>query len=148
MEFSPQKFREIVFQLLFSFDGNGGAEEELIPFLMQELSISRKQIRAAYQKASAVWRECQHLDPLIASHTKEYALDRIKTVEKNALRLALYELRVEKEISRKIVISEAYRITRKFSTAEGAAFVNAVLDSLPELEHESPFSLSESNTTQ
>ena len=130
MEFPPQKFREIVFQLLFSLDGGGEAEAELIPFLMRELSVSKKQVRLAYTKALAVWENHETFDHLISKISKEYAFDRIKTVEKNVLRLALYELLIEKELNLKIIISEAYRLARKFSTAEGASFVNALLDNL------------------
>jgi transcription antitermination protein NusB len=129
MEFPPQKFREIVFQLLFSFDANGEGEAELIPFLMEELAVSKKYVSAAYLKATAIWKEHQQFDTIIAQLTQEYSFERIKTVEKNVLRVALYELLIEKELSRKIIISEAYRLTRKFSTAEGASFVNAILDS-------------------
>jgi len=128
MEFPPQKFREIVFQLLYSIDGSGSAEAELIPFLMRELAVSRKHVSAAYEKAKKIWKQHEELDKMIEARSQNYSLDRIKTVEKNALRLAFFELLIEKELDQKIIISEAHRLTRKFSTLEGASFVNAVLD--------------------
>lgn len=130
MEFPPQKFREIVFQLLYSLDISGSAEAELIPFLMQELSVSKKHVRAAYDKATSIWKQQEQLDHIIGEKSKEYSIERIKTVEKNVLRLALFELLIEKELNTKIIISEAHRLARKFSTIEGASFVNALLDSL------------------
>ncbi len=136
MEFPPQKFREIVFQLLFSFDMGGDPEAELIPFLMRELQVAKRQVSAAYVKAKAVWEKKEELDQAITRHSRDYSLERIKTVERSVLRLALYELLLEKELSRKIILSEAHRLARKFSALEGAAYVNAVLDSL-ETIHES-----------
>lgn len=130
MEFPPQKFREIVFQLLFSLEMSGEADSELIPLLMRELCVSKKQVKAAYERAQAVWDQRFFLDEMITKHSLEYSFDRIKIVEKSVLRLALYELFIEKELNRKIIISEAHRLARKFSTLGGASFVNALLDGL------------------
>jgi len=148
MEFPPQKFREIVFQLLYSLDVSGTAEAELIPFLMRELSVSKKHVRAAYDKAKNIWLKQEHLDRMIAAQSQEYSINRIKTVEKNVLRLALFELVFEKELNKKIIISEAHRLTRKFSTIEGASFVNALLDSWGSNIDESALSASDEDVAQ
>jgi transcription antitermination protein NusB len=147
MHLPAPKFRELVFQLLFSFDANGEEEVELIPFLMRELSISKKHVSAAYEKGRAIWRYCEQLDHIIVENSKEYSLERIKSVEKSVLRLALYELLIEKELTAKIIISEAHRLTRKFSTVEGASFVNALLDTLEKNKNESPLPPSERTTS-
>lgn len=128
MGLSPLKFREVVLQLLFSFEMGSDAEEELIAYLMQDLKISRKSIREASEKAHSVWHARTFLDPWIASQSRDYAFERIQPVEKNVLRLALFELLIEKEGNRKVVISEALRLVSKFSTPEGATFVNAIVD--------------------
>jgi N utilization substance protein B len=146
MELPAQKFREIVFQLLFSLDASGENEGDVIPFIMRELGVSKKYVASAYSKAALIWKEVPKLDPLIVQVTKEYSLERIKTVEKNVIRLALYELLIEKELPRKIIFSEAYRLARKFSTFEGASFVNAILASLESEEHGSTLPPSERET--
>ena len=115
-------------------------EGELIPFIMRELAVSKKNVSAAYAKAQAVWQHREELDRIITQYSQAYSLERIKTVEINVLRLAFYELLIEKELNTKIIISEAHRLTRKFSAVEGAAYVNAVLDSL-EAKDASPPSL-------
>lgn len=147
MEFSPQKFREIVFQLLYALDANGNPEGELVPFLMRELAVTKKNVTAAYEKATHIWNRHALLDQIIGENSRDYSFDRIKTVEKNVLRLALYELLIEKELNTKIIISEAHRLTRKFSTVEGASFVNALLDNL-EQHDRSPLSTSKEEAAQ
>lgn len=137
MEFSPQKFREIVFQLLYALDANGTTEGELVPFLMRELLVTKKNVTAAYEKATHIWNQHALLDQIIGENSRDYSFERIKTVEKNVLRLALYELLIEKELNTKIIISEAHRLTRKFSTVEGASFVNALLDNLEQHDRSS-----------
>lgn len=128
MDLPPQKFREMVFQLLFSFDMGGEVAAEVIPFLMGELAVSKRHVSEAYAKAQLVWGQREQLDELIKERSRDYSLERIKTVEKSVLRLALFELLIEKELNAKIIVSEAHRLTRKFSALEGAQFVNAVLE--------------------
>jgi N utilization substance protein B len=147
MTFPFQKFREMVFQLLFSIDMNGGAEEELIPFLMQELAVSKKHVRAAYAKALEIWGQKEFLDAIIGKQAQAYAFERIKSVEKTVLRLALYELLIEKELNLKMVIAEAHRLTRKFGSIEGASFVHALLDSVEKRE-DVALSLSETESIE
>jgi len=130
MELPAQKFREIVLQLIFSFDMGGEMGDDLIFFIMRELAVSKKNVKTALAKAQAIWKMHEELDQVIAKQSLNYSIDRIKSVEKNVLRMAFYDLLIEKEQSIKIIISEAHRLTRKFSAIEGAAFVNAVLDSI------------------
>ncbi len=142
MDFPPQKFREMVFQLLFSLDMGGELESA---FFMRALSVSKKQVRASLEKALAIWLVHEQLDQQIALHSHSYSFERIKRVEKNVLRLALYELLIEKRLNAKIIISEAHRLTRKFSTIEGASFVNALVETIDQA-HESLLTLSPSGT--
>ncbi len=129
MSIPVQKFNEIALQLLFALDMGGGLEEDLISLLMRELSVTRKTVRAAYEKAHAVFQVREMLDQKIGSISQEYALERIQRVERNVLRLAFYDLLQDTEESHKIIIAAALNLTRKFSTKEATKFVNAILDS-------------------
>ena len=66
----------------------------------------------------------------LAPCSLNYDFDRIQTVTKNILRLAVFELFFDPSIPPKVAIAEAIRLSRKFSTPESAAFVNALLDHL------------------
>ncbi|NGX61154.1 MAG: hypothetical protein K940chlam9_00635 [Chlamydiae bacterium] len=127
-ELPPQKFREVVFQCLFSFDAGEGDEKGLVALLMKQLALSSKYVKRGLEYAQKIWEEREELDARIANRSQEYALERIHKVERTVLRMSLFALLHEKELSPKIVISEALRITRKFSTKEGSQFVNVILD--------------------
>lgn len=135
---TSKKFREIVFQLLFSIDRGDSLEEDLIPFLMKELEVAQSLVQSAYQKATTIWKLRDALDQVLIERSQDYALNRIQHVEKNILRLGLYELLYEKELDKKIVITESIRLCRKFSTPEAGSYVNAILDEstlpTPEIE--------------
>jgi transcription antitermination protein NusB len=130
MPIHNQKFREIVFQLIYSADFSGDNDEEMIPFMMQQLAVTKNVMRQAIERKKAVEERKQILDEMIAKTAVAYAFERITRAEKNILRLAAFELFFDPAIPPKVTIAEAIRLTRKFATPEGAAFVNAILDAL------------------
>lgn len=130
MTIPMQKLREIIFQMLYSYDIGKAEQEDMIELMMKELSVSRASVVAAQQKVEEIQAIQEELDNMIAGASFSYAFDRIQTVERNILRLGVYELFFAGNIPPKVAISEAVRLTRKFSTPEAANFVNAVLDTL------------------
>jgi len=124
-----QKLREIVFHLLYSNDFET-LDEDAFPFLMQHHAVTKKSLFAAQEKVKHLQEHREKIDALIRTHSKEYEFDRIPRVEKNVLRLGIFEMLYSEEIPPKVAMSEAVRLARKYATAESASFVNAVLDSI------------------
>ena len=130
MALPQKKLRELVFQFLFSYNLGKPEEKELILLMMQELSVSKKNAYFAWEKVSDLLKVQDQIDSLIDSVSDTYSFDRIHSVEKNVLRLGVYEMRFDESIPEKVAISEAIRLTKKFSTPESISFVNAILDKL------------------
>lgn len=130
MALSQQKFREIVFQLLFSYDFTGVEEEEMTEFMMGQFFVTKKAVREAEEKKKLVQAGLDKVDELIKRFCVSYDFDRIARAEKNILRLAVYEMCFGPSLPPKVAIAEAVRLTRKYATAESAGFVNAVLDAI------------------
>lgn len=128
MALSNQKFREIVFQLLFGLDFSTPSEEDTTEMLMQQLAVPKRALFEAQARAQKMVKLFPEIDRTIASHSKEYEFDRIPRVERAILRLGIFELFHDSEIPPKVAIAEAIRLARKFATAEAASFINAVLD--------------------
>jgi len=72
----------------------------------------------------------KEIDELIQSHAENWRLSRMAAVDRNILRLAVYELLSEDKTPSTVVINEALEVARKFSTHESAQFVNGILDSI------------------
>lgn len=72
----------------------------------------------------------KEIDRLIQSHTKNWRLSRMAAVDRNVLRLAVFELSSDAKTPDTVVINEALEIAKKFSTNESAQFVNGILDSI------------------
>ena len=131
MALSQQKFREIVFQILYSQEiGRSSDDDLMIELIMNELSVSKRNVRLALERANQVYQHLSLIDPLIASVSTSYDFERIQAVTKIILRLGVFELYFDPQIPPKVAIAEAIRLSRKFSTPESASFANAVLDQL------------------
>lgn len=130
MAIPQQKFREIVFQLLFSYDMGQPAHEDMLRLMVKELSVTKNVVREAQQRVDRIVGMLDRIDPLIKATANTYEFSRIQLVEKNILRLALYELCYDEQIPPKVAIVEAMRLAKKFSTPESAHFVNAILDTI------------------
>lgn len=129
MALSRQKFREIVFHLLYCQDFSEAAGEDMLPFMMKEFFIPRKTVAEALAFKEKVAQARDEMDALIRKASENYAFERITKVELNILRLSLFEL-LKAAIPPKVAISEGIRLSRKFGGPEGAAFVNAILDKI------------------
>jgi transcription antitermination protein NusB len=125
-----QKFREIVFQLLYSHDFAESDEKDMTSFMMHEFAVSKKTVRLAVEQKNLIQLKQDAIDRLISQVSKAYDFERISRVERNILRLGAFELIYEASVPPKVAITEAIRLTRKFGSPEGAAFVNAILDAI------------------
>jgi N utilization substance protein B len=130
MSLPAQKFREIVFQMLYSYDMGRTSDEMMIDLLCSELSVTKKSAKEAQARMHKILENLEDIDTLISKTSYSYSFERIQSVERNILRMSIFELLFDHEIPEKVAIAEAMRLARKFSTKEAATFVNAILDVL------------------
>jgi transcription antitermination protein NusB len=122
------KFREIVFQLLYSQNFQP-VNNEFIPFMMNILKTTKKNIELANDRILIIYQKLEDIDKLIKKNAgDQYKIERISKVELNVLRLAIFELLYDKTIPAKVAISEALRLCRKFGNKDSTKFINAILD--------------------
>jgi N utilization substance protein B len=70
----------------------------------------------------------EELDKLIRQHSEHWRLERMAAVDRNLLRLALYELLHVPEVPAKVVINEAVELAKKYGSEESGSFINGILD--------------------
>lgn len=128
MTLTKQKFREIVLQLLYSFDTHTTDPSLIVHLMAEELSLSKDDVSQAFLLAEKIYASRETLDAQIATYSTTYETERIQQVTRNILRIALYEMLFDPSIPHKVAIAEAIRLSRKFNTPESANFVNALLD--------------------
>lgn len=130
MSLPPQKFREIVFLLLYRNDFLCSELEETVFLIMDNLKVTKKSVLEAQERVLLITACLEQIDEKISKASTEYSFERISSVEKTILRLGLYEILYDTALEPKISFAEAIRLTRKFGSPESAHFVNAVLDTV------------------
>lgn len=130
MSLPPKKLREVVFQILYCYDMGFSEAESIVDLLVKELEISKKNVRMGEERARKVLAHLSAIDQLITQTSLSYDFNRIQRVERNILRLSVFEMLYDDEIDAKVAIAEAIRLARKFSTPESANFINAILDAI------------------
>jgi N utilization substance protein B len=128
MSLPQQKFREIVFQILYSKDMGQTGEDSIVQLLSKELSVSKKSVKEALDKVNRIFEKLPEIDHIIGNTSESYRFERIRSIERNVLRLGVFEILYDDSIPPKVAISEAIRLSKKFGTPEATAFVNALLD--------------------
>lgn len=104
----------------------------------------RRRAEEAFEYARAlVSGTLDHLseiDALIRSQAANWRLERMPPVDRNILRLAVYEMLYEQEVPKLVVVDEAIELAKKFGSEQSSRFVNGLLDGLLK-EHEFPGSM-------
>lgn len=84
--------------------------------------------RFAQELVEGVWQHKAELDAVIQEHSHNWRVDRMPRIDRNILRLGVYELKYRPDIPRKVTLNEAVELGKTFGAEESAAFVNGLLD--------------------
>ena len=106
------------------------AEKSLLALEIAEFTTldSQNQVQEfAIKLAEEYKKNATELDETIQKYSKNWDIQRLVTMDKNILRIALIELLYIKETPLKVVIDEAIELAKKYSTDESANFINGVL---------------------
>jgi N utilization substance protein B len=132
-----RKSRELALQLLYQNDLAGTPPEEMFERTEEYVDAAPEvQEYAARLLLGALGRR-DELDARLSERSEHWRLGRMPAVDRNLLRLSLYELLYEDETPDAVVIDEAVEIAKKFSTPSSGSFVNGVLDGIRRAERAS-----------
>lgn len=94
----------------------------------------RREVEEAFEYARALVEgavgHAGEIDDLIRQQADNWRLERMPAVDRNILRLAVFELLYEEDIPKLVVVDEAIELAKKFSTDQSGRFVNGLLDGL------------------
>jgi N utilization substance protein B len=123
-----RKARLAAVQALFELDFQHRPPEEVIEERLAEVSLSPENQEFARRLVQGVVRHRQEIDARIAAAAPQWPVEQIARVDKNVLRLAIYELMSEdSSVPAKVAISEAVELARLLGSGTSPKFVNGVL---------------------
>ncbi len=124
-----RKAREVALQFLYQLDQHDEADpaRHAADFWARHPVDDDTRAFAAALVAGTKRRQ-DEIDRLIVQYAEHWELDRMAVVDRNILRLAVYELLDQGSVPPKVAINEAIEIAKKFGTRESGRFINGILD--------------------
>jgi len=119
------KSRKAALDLLYEADIRGRVAVDLLSSRMSDDEVYIREYTAQLLEGVAGARK--KIDELITLHAQGWDMDRMPAVDRNILRIAIYELLWSTEIPDKVAISEALELAKTLSTDDSVSYINGVL---------------------
>lgn len=135
-----RKARECALQMLFSYDVARPSIQELIETYWGEMAEAVEEVREfANDLVIGTVTNLDEIDERIRIRTEHWRIPRMAIVDRNLLRMAVYEFVYQTTTPKTVAINEALEIARRFSTHEATQFINGILDAIKrDLESQVP----------
>lgn len=124
--------RTVAMQTLYEWDFNGKKEDlkELAKRNIDQLAPGIDDSEFVYNLINGVAGNLEEIDRIIVDTAPEWPLDQITVVDRNILRIGIYELVLAKDVPPKVAINEAVELGKTFGGESSGKFVNGVLGTL------------------
>lgn len=127
-----RKARICALQMLFQYDVARPSVEELTRSYWEAFGDDMGNVPHEFSDKLALGAisHLDEIDALIKRRAENWRIQRMAVVDRNLLRLAIYEFLFESDTPKTVVINEALEIARRFSTFEATQFINGILDAI------------------
>jgi len=125
-----RKSRELAMQALFYIDMSQNNSNDLLERFCVNFNPSKKARPFFLKLVNGVVQEKSEIDSIIEKFSDNWKISRMSCVDRNIIRIAVYELLYCQDIPPKVSINEAIDVGKKFGTEVSGAFINGILDSV------------------
>jgi N utilization substance protein B len=125
-----RKSRELAMQALFYMDMSQDDSNEMLERFCDNFSPPEKMVPFFLKLVKGVVQGKVEIDSILERFSDNWKLNRMSCVDRNTMRIAVYELLYCHDIPYKVSINEAIDMGKKFGTKESGAFINGILDSI------------------
>lgn len=129
---SRTKARCVALQSLYELDLTDHQLGDVLLARSEDFSLTPSEYDFAQLLAKGVTENSEKLDSLISEHAPEWPLDQVAVIDRNILRIALWEVAFYRKTPLKVGINEAVELAKLFGTDSSPRFINGVLGSLAE----------------
>lgn len=148
MKSKRREARELAMKILFQVEVGQRPLDEVMETTMEAVPVPAEERDYLEDIIHGVLRERDALDAIIAALASGWKLERIANIDRNILRIALYEIRNRPDIPASVSINEAVEMAKKYSTADSGKFVNGILGSYHRTHGKSPEPLAEPESSE
>jgi transcription antitermination protein NusB len=133
MKGARHKAREVALQALYEIDSVGHTSEEALSHILSRIEVPEDVSVFAHELVNGVIQYRDQLDQNIRDFAPAWPLDQISIVDRNILRLAIFEILHDNKIPVKVAINEAVELAKTFGSNNSSRFINGVLGSVSNL---------------
>ena len=128
--------RSVALQVLYEVDIANHPPGDIYKLRLEDTPLSDELSEFARQLIFGVLPLTTMLDKIIAKYAPEWPLDQIAAIDRNILRIALWEFAVSHDTPIKVAINEAVELAKQFGSDSAPRFINGVLGALADHQHE------------
>ncbi|GHO87725.1 N utilization substance protein B [Dictyobacter formicarum] len=134
----------IALQTLYEYDIANHAPEEVLQRHAEERNLHPKVVEYASELVLGAYNQLANIDTHIQSAAREWPLQQMARIDKNILRLAIYEILFNNTVPAKAAINEAVELAKTYGSETSSRFVNGVLGTIFNRAQQQPISKAES----
>ncbi|HDM70449.1 MAG TPA: transcription antitermination factor NusB [Thermotogales bacterium] len=120
--------REAVFKAIFQYDFTKEDPNDALEMIIKEENLDGEIERTCRRFVKGIIENLEKIDSLIKAHLFKWSFNRLSSVDRNVLRLGVYELLFENDIPIEVTLNEAIEIAKKYGSEKSGKFVNGILD--------------------
>lgn len=124
--------RTIALQVLYESDIGGHRPEEVLDRYLDDVSVAQPVRRYVERLVTGFAEQRERIDGEIGEAATAFPVDQLPAVDRNILRIAIYELMSEADVPLKAAINEAVELAKRFGGDNSSRFVNGVLGTIAE----------------
>ncbi|MEK7778318.1 MAG: transcription antitermination factor NusB [Chloroflexota bacterium] len=119
--------RRALLQVLYEMDSSGHTLDDTLPWVLDRTRLNKETRVFVQELATQVMAHRQELDMEIQRHAPAWPVKQLSVVDRNILRVAIYEMKLAKDTPARVAINEAVELAKHFGSDGSQRFVNGVL---------------------
>lgn len=135
-----RRARRVTLETLYEYDIANHLPGEVLERRLQENPMEKTGVEFASRLIQGVIQHQDEMDTLIAKYAPEWPLDQMAVIDRNILRIAIFEFLIEGETPVKVAINEAVELAKTYGSDSAPRFINGVLgtlaDHIPQLKEQ------------
>jgi N utilization substance protein B len=128
-----RKARTLALQALYEIDTSGHKADDVTGRLLAEEDLTEENEAFVHDIVSGVIENKDKLDQSIREHAPAWPVEQLPVIDRNILRLAIFEILIDNRVPVKVAINEAVELAKTFGADRSSKFVNGVLGSISTL---------------
>jgi len=128
-----RRARAIALQALYEVDSVGHDIEETLTYLLDDVELPEESVAFVHELVNGVIQNREEIDRNIKNFAPAWPVEQIPVIDRNILRLAIFEILLDNKVPVKVAINEAVELAKTFGSDNSARFINGVLGSVSAL---------------